>query len=112
MAKSFRSGARSPSNSLKQHEKDRLAAKRSAPDWQVGHRALTLAQLFGSRTAVAQWGMTPVINATALRLLRIAYRRAFGSPEMPDPEFLAGLAHELKNQLPSNVDQHDESELF
>ena len=44
--------------------------------------------------------------------MRIAYRRAFGSPEMPDPEFLADLAHELKNQLPSNVDQRDESELF
>ena len=69
-------------------------------------------QLLGSRTVVAQWGMTPVINATELRLLRFAYRRAFGFPEMPDPEFLNGLAHELKNQLPSNVDQRDESELF
>ena len=69
-------------------------------------------QLLGSRTAVAQWGMTPVINSTELRLLRIAYRRAFGSPDMPDPEFLSDLGHELKNQLPSNVDQRDESELF
>jgi hypothetical protein len=31
---------------------------------------------------------------------------------MPDPEFLSELAHELKNQLPSNSDQRDESELF
>ena len=69
-------------------------------------------QLLGSRTVVAQWGMTPVINATELRLLRFAYRRAFGFPEVPDPEFLNDLAHELKNQLPSNVDQRDESELF
>src|SRR4051794_10422007 len=35
-----------------------------------------LPQLFGSRTAVAQWGMSPVVDATELRLLRIAYRRA------------------------------------
>ena len=31
---------------------------------------------------------------------------------MPDPEFLNELAHELKNQFPSNADQRDESELF
>jgi hypothetical protein len=69
-------------------------------------------QLLGSRTAVAQWGMSPVIDATELRLLRIAYRRALGSPEMPDPEFLNELAHELKNQFPSNADLRNESELF
>ena len=56
--------------------------------------------------------MTPVIDAAELRLLRIAYRRALGFPDMPDPDFLTDLAHELKNQLPSNVDQRDESELF
>ena len=78
----------------------------------LGPPAETLPQIFGSRTIVVQWGMTPVIDATELRLLRIAYRRAIGSPEMPDPEFLAELAHELKNQFPSNSDQRDESELF
>lgn len=78
----------------------------------LGPPAETLPQLFGSRTVVVQWGMTPVIDATELRLLRIAYRRALGSPEMPDPEFLNELAHELKNQFPSNADQRDESELF
>ncbi len=78
----------------------------------LGPPAETLPQIFGSRTIVAQWGMTPVIDATELRLLRIAYRRALGSPEMPDPEFLDELAHELKNQFPSNADQRDESELF
>ena len=31
---------------------------------------------------------------------------------MPDPEFLDELAHELKNQFPSNADQRDESEFF
>jgi hypothetical protein len=78
----------------------------------IGPPTETLPQLFGSRTIVVQWGMTPVIDAIELRLLRIAYRRALGSPEMPDPEFLNELAHELKNQFPSNADQRDESELF
>jgi hypothetical protein len=71
-----------------------------------------LPQLFGSRTAVAQWGMTPVIDPLALRLLRIAYRRAHGAPEMPSPELLDELAHELKNQVPLNPDLRDETELF
>ena len=69
-------------------------------------------QLLGSRTAVAQWGMSPVIDATELRLLRIAYRRAHGAPDMPSPEFLDELAHELKDQFASNADLRNESELF
>src|SRR5438270_8288859 len=40
----------------------------------LGPPTSTLPQLFGSRTAVAQWGMAPVVDATELRLLRIAYR--------------------------------------
>ncbi|MGP0063189.1 MAG: hypothetical protein ACLQGP_06235 [Isosphaeraceae bacterium] len=78
----------------------------------LGPPSNTLPQLFGSRTIVVQWGMTPVIERTELRLLRIAYRRALGLADMPDPEFLSELTHELKNQFPSNSDQHDESELF
>ena len=69
-------------------------------------------QLLGSRTAVAQWGMSPVIDATELRLLRIAYRRAHGVPDMPSPKFLEELAHELKDQFASNADLRNESELF
>jgi hypothetical protein len=69
-------------------------------------------QLLGSRTAVAQWGMSPVIDATELRLLRIAYRRAHGAPDIPSPEFLDELAHELKDQIASNADLRNESELF
>ena len=56
--------------------------------------------------------MTPVIERTELRLLRIAYRRAHGLPDMPDPEFLDELVHELKNQFPANSDQRIESEFF
>ena len=78
----------------------------------LGPPAVTEPQIFGSRTAVAQWGMSPVVDPTELRLLRVAYRRANGSPEMPDPEFLDDLAHELKDQVASNADLRDESELF
>ena len=78
----------------------------------LGPPAATQPQIFGSRTVVEQWGMSPVIDPIELRLLRIAYRRAYGSPEMPTPEFLDELAHELKSQVASNADVQDESELF
>ncbi len=78
----------------------------------LGPPVSTQPQLFGSRTAVAQWGMSPVIDATELRLLRLAYRRAHGLAETLDPEFLDELVHELKNQFASNVDLQNESSLF
>ena len=78
----------------------------------LGPPAATQPQIFGSRTAVAQWGMSPVIDTIELRLLRVAYRRAIGLEEMPDPEFLNELAHELKDQLPSNTDLREESDVF
>jgi hypothetical protein len=78
----------------------------------LGPPAATQPQLFGSRTAVAQWGVSPVIDATELRLLRIAYRRAHGAPDMPSPEFLDELAHELKDQFASNADLRNESAVF
>ncbi len=78
----------------------------------LGPPSASLPQLFGSRTVVAQWGMAPVIDSTELRLLRIAYRRAHGSPEMPTPEFLDDLGQELKDQQASNVDLQQESSLF
>jgi hypothetical protein len=78
----------------------------------LGPPAETLPQIFGSRTAVAQWGGSPVIGTLELRLLRIAYRRAHGSLELPGPELLDELAHELKNQVIVNTDLRDESELL
>lgn len=78
----------------------------------LGPPAVTEPQLFGSRTVVAQWGMSPVIDPLELRLLRVAYRRAHGSPEMPSAEFLDELAHELKSQIALNPDLRSESELF
>jgi hypothetical protein len=78
----------------------------------IGPPTMTLPQLFGTRTAVAQWGGSPVIGALELRLLRIAYRRAHGSPEMPGQELLDELGHELKSQVAINADLRDETELF
>ena len=78
----------------------------------IGPPVTWFPQLLGSRTAVAQWGMSPVIDATELRLLRIAYRRACGIEDMPSPGFLDELAHELKDQFASNADLRNESELF
>ena len=54
-----------------------------------GHSALRSP---GSRSSSARgppWpsgGCRPVIDATELRLLRIAYRRAHGAPDMPSPD--------------------------
>ncbi len=78
----------------------------------IGPPVTWFPELIGSRTAVAQWGVSPVIDATELRLLRIAYRRAHGAPDMPSPEFLDELAQELKDQFASNADLVNESELF
>ncbi|MDB5348525.1 MAG: hypothetical protein JWP89_6902 [Schlesneria sp.] len=78
----------------------------------LGPPAVTQPQVFGSRTAVAQWGMSPVIDPIELQLLRVAYRRASGIPEMPSPELLEDLSHELKEQFASNADLRNESELF
>ena len=47
-----------------------------------------------------------------LRLLRIAYRRACGSPEMPGPDLIDDLAHEIKKQIVATEDLKVESSLF
>lgn len=78
----------------------------------LGPPTNTLPQLFGSRTVVAQWGLTPVIDPTELKLLRIAYRRAFGFAEMPDRDLRADLARTLKGQIPLDTDLRDETEIF
>jgi len=78
----------------------------------IGPPTDTLPQLFGTRTIVGQWGMAPVVDPIELKLLRLAYRRAAGIDEMPDPEFLQDLAHELKHQVTINSDMRGESEVF
>lgn len=53
-----------------------------------------------TRTAVDQWITSPITDETTLRLLRIAYRRAFGSQEdLYTDDFANRLAHRLKMQI-------------
>ena len=66
----------------------------------------------GSRTVVEQWGMSPVTQEITLRYLRVAYRRASGSPEDVPVDLLVALAHDLKRQAPDNPDLRLESQLF
>jgi hypothetical protein len=65
-----------------------------------------------SRTVVQQWGHSPVTDGDELRLLRIAYRRALGSDEMPSAELLDDLAREIKKQIVATEDLKVESSLF
>ena len=78
----------------------------------IGPPSSTEPQIFGSRTAVAQWGMSPVVEPTELRLMRFAYRRAHGIGELPTAEFFDELGHELKGQTRPNADLLNESSLF
>lgn len=65
-----------------------------------------------SRTIVQQWAHTPVTDGDELRLLRVAYRRACGSPEMPDKDLLDDLAYEIKDLVVVTEDLRAESWLF
>jgi hypothetical protein len=64
--------------------------------------------LSASRTAVQQWGMSPIIDDTALKLLQLAYQRAIGfevdlansgDPDDAPNGFANTLAHQLKDQI-------------
>lgn len=65
-----------------------------------------------ARTVVQQWSLAPITDGDTLRLLRIAYRRALGSPEMPSPDLLDDLAHDLKRLIGANEDLRTETNLF
>ena len=65
-----------------------------------------------ARTIVEQWTLAPVTEGDTLRLLRIAYRRALGSPEMPSPDLLDDLAHDLKKIVAVSEDLRTETVLF
>jgi hypothetical protein len=79
----------------------------------------TIDQLFtfnptasASRTVVQQWSTNPIVHTDALKLLQMAYRRAFGSVEMPDAKLLDDLTHDLKKQVLSTEDLRTETVLF
>lgn len=65
-----------------------------------------------SRTIVQQWSTNPIVHTDALKLLQIAYRRAYGVAEMPDRKLLDDMAHDIKKQIVSTDDLKTESNLF
>jgi hypothetical protein len=66
----------------------------------------------GSRTIVQQWSTNPIVHTDALRVLQMAYRRAYGIQEMPDKKLLDDVAHDIKKQIISTEDLRTESYLF
>jgi len=79
----------------------------------------TINQLFqlsptatASRTIVQQWSTNPIVHTDALRLLQLAYRRAYGSEEMPDAKLLDDVANDIKKQILSTEDLRTETSLF
>jgi hypothetical protein len=92
-------------------------AARAAPLWNFPRDIKS--QLFqwapsasASRTIVQQWSTNPIVHTDALKLIQIAYRRAYGIPEMPDAKLLDDLAHDIKKQVISTEDLRTESMLF
>ena len=65
-----------------------------------------------SRTIVQQWTTNPIVHTDALRLLQLAYRKAYGSVEMPDAKLLDDLAHDIKKQVLSTEDLRTETLFF
>lgn len=65
-----------------------------------------------SRTIVQQWSTNPIVHADALKILQLAYQRAYGSQQLPDTELLDDLAHDIKKQIIATEDLKTESALF
>jgi hypothetical protein len=61
---------------------------------------------------VQQWATNPIIHTDALKVLQMAYRRAFGIEEMPDKNLLDDIAHDIKKQITSTEDLRTETALF
>jgi hypothetical protein len=66
----------------------------------------------GSRTIVQQWATNPIIHTDAIKVLQMAYRRAYGIDEMPDKRLLDDMAYDIKKQVISTEDLKTESSLF
>jgi hypothetical protein len=65
-----------------------------------------------SRTIVQQWTTNPIVYGDGLRLLQIAYRRAFSIDEMPDDKLMDDIAHDIKKQVIATEDLKTETYLF
>ena len=90
---------------------------RFAPLWDTGRNSgnsffQAAPSASASRTVVQQWSTNPIMLTDALRLLQMAYRRAYGSLEMPDTKLLDDVAHDIKKQIVSTEDLRTESQLF
>lgn len=66
----------------------------------------------GSRTIVQQWSTNPIVHTDALKVLQMAYRRAYGIQEMPDQKLLEDVAQDIKKQIVSTEDLRTETTLF
>jgi hypothetical protein len=67
--------------------------------------------LSGSRTVVEQWGVSPVTDDIALRLIQLAYQRALGMPVLMDLDLSNDLARELSKQTAETSDLNRQNEL-
>ncbi len=65
-----------------------------------------------SRTIVQQWTTNPIVYGDGLRLIKIAYRRAFSIDEMPDAKLMDDIAHDIKKQIIATEDLKTETYLF
>ncbi len=66
----------------------------------------------GSRTIVQQWSTNPIVHTDALKVLQMAYRRAYGFQELPDKRLLDDIANDIKKQIMSTEDLRTETSLF
>lgn len=66
--------------------------------------------LSGSRTVVEQWGVSPVTDDIEVRLIQLAYQRAFGQPVLMDRELANDVGRQMGKQTAetSDVDQRNE----
>jgi hypothetical protein len=65
-----------------------------------------------SRTIVQQWSTNPIVHTDALKVLQLAYRRAYGIQEMPDKRLLEDVAQDIKKQIIMTEDLRTETALF
>ncbi len=76
---------------------------------EIGHDVKTTLGLAGSRTVVEQWGISPVTDDVEVRIIRIAYRRAIGLPDLMDRDLANDLAEQICKQTAetSDVDRRE-----
>jgi hypothetical protein len=76
----------------------------------MGNLATGSPTVTGSRTVVEQWGVSPVTDDIEVRIIQVAYQKAFGIPVLMDLDLINDLARELSRQTAetSDIDQRNE----